>query len=168
MRTVCAVDYGFPWDRLIAQLKFHDQVEMAPALAPLMLVAWRHDAPPRPDWLMPVPLSFTRLAERGYNQALELARPLARALGRPLADDALQRVTDAGHQVGSSKAQRAANLRAAFMVAPRHQARLRGCHVALVDDVTTTGATAAEATRALLRAGAARVDLWTFARTPVA
>ena len=165
-QTVCAVDYAFPWDRLIAQLKFNDHVELASAMAPLMLAAWRRDEGARPDVIVPVPLSRRRLAERGYNQALVLAQPLARDLGRPLLADALERVTDSVHQVGSTRAQRAANLRAAFMASPRRQAALRDRHVALVDDVVTTGATAAQASSALLRAGAARVDLWALARTP--
>lgn len=165
-RTVCAADYGFPWDRLIAQFKFHDGIELAGPLAQLLVEAVQREAAPLPDALVPVPLAHGRLAERGYNQAGELARRIGKGLGRPILASTLLRVTDTAHQAGLSRAQRSANLRAAFIVDPERAAALRGRHVAVVDDVMTTAATASEASRALLRAGAARVDVWVLARTP--
>jgi ComF family protein len=115
---------------------------------------------------VPVPLSAARLAERGYDQAWELARALARGLDRPAWPRALERRFDARPQTRLSRRDRQANLRGAFGPGGLPPERLAGCHVALVDDVLTTGATAAEAARALLAAGAARVDLWVVARTP--
>jgi ComF family protein len=160
--TTCAVDYGFPWDQLIARFKFQGQAELAGPLAQLMQQGLR----PEVQALLPVPLAPSRLAERGYNQAWELARQLAAALGLPARADVLLRPLATPAQAQLTRAERQRNLRAAFMVAPEHRAWLQGRSVALVDDVMTTGATAREATAVLLRAGAASVDLWMLARTP--
>lgn len=165
--AVAAVDYGFPWNRLITAFKFHSQPEWAPALAALIDAAiYRHVGLPAADAVVPVPLAPARLAERGYNQAWELARRLAARRG--LASDArwLLRLRDTPHQVGAHRRQRQQNLRAAMWVTPDAGARLVGRHVALVDDVLTTGATAQAAAQALQAAGAASVQVWVLARTP--
>jgi len=163
--TVCAADYGFPWDRLVAGFKFHGAVELAAPLARCIADAAAATAP-QPALLLPVPLAPRRLAERGYNQAWELARRVARRRGLAAHADVLLRPVETAHQVDLPRAQRLANLRAAFVVEPRLRSELHGRRVALVDDVLTTGATAREAARALLQAGAAAVDVWVFARTP--
>jgi ComF family protein len=119
-----------------------------------------------PDTVVPVPMSARRLAERGYNQAWELARHVAAALSLPATASLLLRPVDAAHQIELGRAERRRNLRCAFMVDPLQRALLQGCRVALVDDVMTTGATAHAAADALLRAGAAAVDVWVLARTP--
>jgi ComF family protein len=126
----------------------------------------RRDGASRPDLIVPVPLSPARLAERGYNQAWELARRLARSTGVPARADVLQRVLDTPHQADLNRAQRLLNPRGAFTVPTRRRAAVAGLRIALVDDVLTTGATAREAAQALLRAGAAAVDVWVVARTP--
>lgn len=165
--AVCAVDYAFPWDRLIADLKYRDRPERATLLAELMLAAVRADTTgTRPDAVLPVPLAPARLADRGCNQAWELARRLARGLGLPAASDWLLRPLDTPQQAVLSRPERLANLRAAFCIDPRRRPALAGRRVALVDDVLTTGATLGAATRELLRAGAAAVDVWVLARTP--
>jgi predicted amidophosphoribosyltransferase len=110
-------------------------------------------------------MSARRLAERGYNQAWELARRVAAALSLPASASLLLRPVDAGPQIELGRAERQRNLRNAFMVDPRQRGTLQGRRVALVDDVMTTGATAHAAASALLRAGAA-VDVWVLARTP--
>ena len=164
--TVAAVNYEYPWDRLIAAFKFHSALDMAPAFADLLLRAHRSDAGPAPSLLLAVPLSAERLRERGYNQAWELAHRMARAL-RCAADPALLlRVRDTPHQLAFPPDRRAANVRSAFAVEPRRAIELRGRDVTVVDDVMTTGATAAEVARVLLGAGAASVDVWVVARTP--
>jgi ComF family protein len=165
-RTVAAVDYGFPWAGMIGRFKFNGQPELARALAPLLADAVVAAGAAPVSLLLPVPLSNGRLAERGYNQAWELARRLARPIGLPPRDDLLLRVRDTPHQVGLSRAQRLRNLRDAFWVPPPAQAQLQGRAVAVVDDVMTTGVTAAAASLALLAAGAASVQLWVLARTP--
>lgn len=166
-RAVVAVDYAFPWDRLIVDLKFHGRVELARPLAErLELAVRRAGADAEIDLLLPVPLAPARLAERGFNQAWEVARRLGNALRRPAQADGLQRPVDSAHQAGLARAERSVNLRGAFLVDPRFRSALRGRRVALVDDVLTTGATAREATAALLRAGASTVQVWAVARTP--
>jgi ComF family protein len=162
--AVAAVDYTFPWAAVIADFKFHQQPDLAAVLAPLLSAASL--ATPQPDLVLPMPLSPQRLAERGYNQAWELARRVAAARGLPAQPDLLQRPVDLPHQAQLDRAQRLANLRGAFYLPPAAQAQVRGRRVALVDDVMTTGATAHQATRALLQAGALAVDLWMLARTP--
>jgi ComF family protein len=166
-RAVCAVDYAFPWDRLILDLKFSGLVDLAAPLAQQLVAALRAgDGPRGVDLVLPVPLAPARLAERGYNQAWELARRVACSLAIEARAGWLQRPVDGAHQADLPREQRATNLRGAFMVHPRHRPRLAGRHVALVDDVMTTGATACEATAALLRAGTASVSFWAVARTP--
>jgi ComF family protein len=163
--TTCAVDYAFPWDRLIVQFKFHQQPELAKPLAQLLQTAIQARAQPRPQALVPVPLSNPRLAQRGYNQAWELASRLGNDLALPAWPALLQRTQDTAHQVDLSRAQRQRNLRSAFMVDAAQRPRVQGLHLALVDDVMTTGATLREASAELLRAGAQRVDIWVLART---
>lgn len=169
-QAVTVFDYGFPWDRTIAALKYGDQPELARPLADLLASAVRAmgEAPPvEPvDWVLPVPLAPSRLAQRGYNQAWELARHVAGRLGLPARADGLQRLDGEQHQVGASRGQRLQQLRHAFWVQPGQGPALAGAHVALVDDVVTTGATAEAATLALRSAGVASVQLWMLARTP--
>lgn len=165
--AVAAADYGFPWDRLIAAFKFQDQPEWAGALADLVHEAIaRHPGLPDADCVLPVPLSAARLAERGYNQAWELARRLAARRGLPAHAGALLRLRDTPHQVGAGRDQRLHNLSAALWVPPDGARRIAGRQVALVDDVLTTGATAQAAALALHAAGAASVQVWVVARTP--
>jgi len=118
---------------------------------------------PRPDALVPLPLHRARLRSRGYDQALELSRPLAQAFGLPLLDRALVRRRATPAQSRLDAAARRRNLRGAFDADP---AVVLPPHVAIVDDVVTTGATLHAAARALRRAGAQRVDAWVCARTP--
>jgi len=164
--SVTAVDYAYPWDGLITRFKFHGALDLAPALAQCLAEAVPQGAAPPPSLLLPVPLSEARLRERGYNQAWELARRLGRLLKCPAEARLLLRVRDTPHQLAFPPEQRAGNVRAAFAVEPRRAAELLGRSVALVDDVMTTGATAAEAARMLLQAGAAQVQIWSVARTP--
>ena len=164
--TVCAVDYGFPWDHLVSQFKFHSRPELAAALAERLAAAVRWAGLPPPDVVLPMPLAPQRLAQRGYNQAWELARRVAAALHLPARPDWLQRPLDTAPQAGLARAARQVNLRNAFMVEPRHRASLAGRRMALVDDVMTTGATLREAAATLLRSGAGAVDVWVLARTP--
>jgi len=170
---IAGANYVAPWDRLITAFKFHRQVELASALARLIeravLAAPPPDAEPAalPALLLPVPLSRQRLCERGYNQAWELARRLGRRLSISARSDVLQRGRDTAHQIGMTRREREHNLRDAFWVEPSARAMLQGLPVALVDDVLTSGATAHAAALALTRAGAASVDVWVVARTPL-
>ncbi|HTL14445.1 MAG TPA: ComF family protein [Thermomonas sp.] len=154
-----AFDYRFPLDRLLPRLKFHGDFAAGRVLAQCMADALQDAV--RPQAILPLPLHRTRLRQRGYDQALELARPLARALNLPLLADALQRTRGTRAQSRLDAGARRRNLRGAFAVAPG--IALPG-HVVLVDDVMTTGATLHAAARALRAAGVARVDAWVCAR----
>ena len=164
-RAVAGIDYGYPWDRLLADFKFHQRLDAVGGLLQPLLARLQSE---RDGGLrvVAVPLARERLRERGYNQSWELARRLARALALEARADALFRVRDTGHQLGLQRGARQSNLQGAFVVAPRHAAWVRGARIALVDDVFTTGATAHAATRALRAAGALEVQVWTVARTP--
>ncbi|MEF3367428.1 ComF family protein [Methylocystis sp. 9N] len=150
--------------RLLAhRLKYYDRLELARPIGRWMARAGAEllsDA----DVLVPIPLHRLRLLSRRFNQSAALAQAISRESAVPLETMALLRVKPTAPQVGLSRAQRAANLSGAFRVAPERAAAIAGRNVVLVDDVLTTGATANAATRALLRAGAARVDLLVFAR----
>jgi ComF family protein len=164
-RTVAAFDYAFPWDRAIAAFKFRGELQWSTPLA-RALVATLSEQDVAVDIVTAVPLADGRLRERGYNQAWEIARRAAHALGLPARHDLLHRLRDTPHQMQLNRRERDANLRGAFMPAnadARHA--VQGRCIALVDDVLTTGTTANEATRALLEAGARSVHLWVLART---
>lgn len=157
-RCIAALRYEFPADELIQALKYRGELMLAPVLADLLARAVAHA--PRPDVILPLPLSPARLRERGFNQAGEIARPLARRLDVRLDLDTLVRVRDTAPQARLSAAERSRNVRGAFACL----SRLAGLHVAVVDDVMTSGATLSEAAKALKRAGAAEVSLWVVAR----
>lgn len=161
-RCIAALDYGFPWDRLLQDFKFHARLELAALLSDCLHEALEAGAANRPDLLVPIPLSRERLAERGYNQALELARPLARKRQCPLAPSLLLRQRHTEQQAQLPLEARQRNLRGAFTLT----APVQGLRIALLDDVMTSGATLAEAARTLLRGGAAEVQAWVLARTP--
>jgi ComF family protein len=155
--------YAFPVDALIKGLKFAGKIEYAEPLGLLLAASLAVDgwAAGATDWILPMPLSAQRLGERGYNQATEIARVLGRELGCPLAPfAAASRVRDTAPQTGLSRQARRLNVRGAFAA----QTAVRGRRLLLVDDVITTGATAAEIARVLLRAGAAAVRVVAVAR----
>lgn len=163
--TIAAVDYGFPWSGLIARMKYHGADDLAGTFAAVLQAAVAQAPTPPVQWIVPIPLALERQRERGFNPAWELARRLRRD-GARHDPAALERLVDTPHQTGLDRSGRQANLRGAFRVAPRAAARLQGRHVALVDDVMTSGATLAEAARTLRQAGVASVQGWVFARTP--
>jgi len=163
--TVAACDYAAPLDGLVLGLKFSARLALAPWMAERLREAVVIDATPLPDLLCPVPLGPRRLVERGYNQALELARPLAKGLGIPLAPRLLERVLETAAQSGVTPGERRRNVRGAFALTDG-QVALGGRHVGVVDDVMTSGHTLDELAGVLKRAGAARVTNFVFARTP--
>ncbi len=148
--------------RLVHRLKYEDRLDLAGPMGRMMARAGR-DLLAEADVVVPVPLWRWRLWQRRFNQAALLARHAARGSGVPVEPGLLARVRRTRPQVGLSRAGRAENLQGALRVPPAAKARLQGRRVLLVDDVTTTGATANAAARALLRGGAAAVDVLTFA-----
>lgn len=162
-RTLAAADYAPPIDRLITAIKFDRQPMLARALGELVAAAWR-GCPDRPavDFLIPMPLSLERLAERGFNQSLLMARACARRMPEPvrLLPHSLRRTRHGRAQSELGRIERMSNLDGAFNC-QRLPARAR---VALIDDVLTTGSTALAAALALRNAGAESVVLLVAAR----
>ena len=153
--------YAAPIDRLLPRLKFAGDLAAGRLVSQLMATHLRQA--PRPQALVPIPLHRARLRRRGFDQALELARPRGRDLGLPVLDGALVRLRATAEQSTLSAVARRRNVRGAFAVRPRLPLP---AHVALVDDVMTTGATLRAAAAALRQAGVARVDAWVAARVP--
>ncbi|HEY8607136.1 MAG TPA: ComF family protein [Noviherbaspirillum sp.] len=163
--AVAAVDYVQPLEQLVLGLKFGGRLPLAALLAQKLHAACQAAQVARPSLLTAVPLGSARLAERGFNQAAEIARPLAQLLQLPLDLRLLERRRDTLPQALLHPDERRRNMRRAFTVAPSHLRQVHGAHVAVVDDVMTTGETLSEAARALKRFGAARVTALVFART---
>lgn len=153
-------EYRFPLDRLVHRFKYGGDLALGRWLA--RSLAERVAAEPRPDLLVVPPLSAQRLRERGFNQALEVAREVGRCIRVPVDSHLLVRRRDTPAQARLGRRERQANLRDAFACARL----VRGSHVAIVDDVLTTGATADALARALKGAGAASVAAWAIARAP--
>ena len=159
--------YAFPVDSLITRFKHQAQWPLGRLLGGLLSHHLQHafaEGLPRPDCLLPVPLGRRRLRSRGFNQSEMLARWLATDLQLPVHSDWLLRPREGAHQQELDAAARKRNLRQAFALSER--AAVTGLHLALVDDVLTTGATAEALARLLLSAGARRVDVYCLARTP--
>ena len=164
VRALAALRYEPPVQALVSGMKFRGRLNQARLLGQLLAEAALSLGTPRPEVLIPVPLHRRRLALRGFNQSMEIARVVARALGVPLDAGAASRVLATPPQVGLDAAARRRNLRGAF--AARDPWPWPGARVAVIDDVVTTGATVAELARVLLRAGAGTVEVWSAARTP--
>ncbi|WP_286758400.1 phosphoribosyltransferase family protein, partial [Ralstonia sp. RL] len=164
--TIVAADYAPPVDQLVLALKFGNRLELAPLMARMLRdAALRAQKLPLPSLLTAVPLGSGRLAERGFNQALEIAKPLSRALGVALAARLTERQRETAAQALLHPDERMRNMRRAFIVSSHALERVRGAHVGVVDDVMTTGATLNELAATLKRFGAARVTNFVFART---
>ena len=165
--TVVAVDYVAPLDGLVLGLKFAARLPLAPWFGRQLAAAvLARPALPRPDLLCPVPLGPRRLVERGYNQALEIARPLGRSLGIALQPRLMRRVVETAAQSSVAPRERGRNIAGAFELAPDMAQLVAGRHVGVVDDVRTSGHTLNEVAATLKAAGAARVSNLVFARTP--
>lgn len=165
-RVEAALAYRFPVDRLVCRFKFGRDFACGYMLGCEMVDAIRAAGMPKPDALVPVPLHRLRHVSRTFNQAHLLARQVGRALGLPVHGSLLRRVRRTRAQTGLDATDRKRNTRGAFRCTRQAGRVLAGCHVALVDDVMTTGATLFECTLTLRRAGVARVSLWVAARAP--
>jgi ComF family protein len=149
------------------RLKYGDRQELALAMARLMTGA-AGDLVARADVLVPIPLHWTRLFRRRFNQAAALAARMSEISGKPMQPELLRRRKRTRQQVGLTRAERQQNVQGAFLVTEEARARVKGLSVLLVDDVLTTGSTANAAARVLLRAGAANVDVVSFSRVVTA
>lgn len=162
-RARAAAVYGDVARLLVHQVKYYDRPDLARIMAIAMHRAGR-ELTAECTLIAPVPLYRWRLWQRRFNQAAALGECLSGLSGVPHDPFALERVKPTRRQVGLTAAQRADNVRGAFRVADAARARIASQAVLLVDDVYTSGATAKAASRALLRGGAASVDVLTFAR----
>lgn len=159
-RALSRFDYRFPVDRLVQRFKYAGDLAIGHWLACSLGEALTQA--PRVDLLVVPPLGASRLRERGFNQALEIARVLAARVRVPIAREAIVRTRDTPAQAGLGREARRANARDAFAC----RMRLDGARIAIVDDVLTTGATADAIARTVKSAGAHSVDVWTVARAP--
>lgn len=155
--TLAAFRYDFPLDKMIQSFKYGHRLSIGTYLGRHLAVLARDQ---RADLLIPLPLHPSRLSQRGFNQALEIARPIAAALKLPIAKTLCQRGRDTAPQADLSVQERHGNLRSAFQCT----ADLSGKRILLVDDVMTTGASAHECARTLKQHGAERVTVMVVAR----
>ncbi len=159
-----ALDYVYPVDQMIAGAKFRQRLDFAAASGELLggylCSTDRILSSGMPDIIVPVPLHRRRLAARGFNQAAEIAAPVARRLGLPLIHDACARIRHTPEQTSLTGRARRNNLAGAFVARPA----LTGLRVAVIDDVWTTGATARTLARAIMAVVARDVQIWTVAR----
>lgn len=162
-RARAVAEYDGTASLLVHRLKYNDRLELARALG-IMMTRAGAELLGEADVIVPVPLHRWRLWRRRFNQAMALAKVVSRESGVPCDPSLLARIKRTRRQVGLTKAQRQDNLQGAFRTPPEAKARLTGRRVLLIDDVLTTGATANAASRALLRGGAASVDILAFAR----
>jgi ComF family protein len=158
--------FEHPVDDLIRRLKYQGVLANARVLGVLLAQAVRERGAELPKLLVPVPLHIARLRERGFNQANALARYAGRLLEIPRASHALRRIRDTPSQTAFDVGERHRNVRGAFAVNGSRALRrlLEAGHVAVVDDVVTTGSTFNEVRAVLLAAGVRQVDLWAVAR----
>jgi ComF family protein len=159
-RALAVASYAFPLDAVIQRLKYGKDLALARPLAELLIDRVQREA--KPDLVVGMPLSTSRMRERGFNQANEIARRVGAALDARFEPGVVVRVRDAAPQASLPLDQRAGNVRGAFAV----RGSLTGRTVAVVDDVLTTGASLNELALALRRAGATAVVGWVVARTP--
>ena len=158
-RVIASFAYDIPVRQLISRFKFIGQINLAPLLAKSLLLSIQ-DNPTELQAILPVPLHTSRLRDRGFNQAVELARPLASALQLPLLLNEVERNKQTEIQSSLSASQREQNLRGAFsLIKPLPYQR-----IAIVDDVMTTGSTAHELAKILKENGAEYVEVWCVAR----
>jgi ComF family protein len=165
-KTIAAALYEAPFDQLVRGLKYGATLAYAPLFARLLHGRATHAVLADIDVVLPVPLSRARMATRGFNQAIEIARPFAEKLGRPLDTESVLRITDTAPQASLPFDARRRNVRGAFAVIDARRERIIGRRVGVVDDVMTTGATLEELAKTLKRAGAVAVVNLVVARTP--
>lgn len=159
-RAFSLFQYTHPASKLILRLKFNAKLNMARLLGELMAAHLQQQAQTLPQLIIPVPLHRSRLRGRGFNQALELARPVARKLGIPIDYQSCVRTRKTAVQSKLPAKDKHANVKNAFSVIRPIHAR----HVAIVDDVMTTGHTLEEVAKVLRKAGVERIDVWVVAR----
>ena len=160
------LEYRFPVDQLICRFKFGRSLACGQILGTELSARVRDQLPAMPDFIAPVPLHRSRQFFRNFNQADLIARLLGKELGIPVRSDLLRRVRRTRAQSGLDARRRRQNLKGAFVLNQKLPPGLNQAHVALVDDVCTTGETLAACTRTLNREGIRMVSIWVAARAP--
>lgn len=160
-KVIAATRYKFPVDKALSELKFNNQLHYARSLGHILAdkVKQEYQDTSLPQALVAIPLHPKRLSERGFNQSMIIAKQLSKSLNIPL-NHALTRIKDTPHQIGLSEKQRRQNLKGAF-----HLQQPLPEHIAIIDDVVTTGSTVNEATTLCLQNNVRRVDIWCLAKT---
>lgn len=163
-RLITLGSYEFPLNHLVGRFKYHQKQVLAEPLALLLAkeITRRYNTEKThfPDLIIPVPLHFKRELSRGFNQSELIAKVLAKKLNIPMSQNHLFRSISTPAQASLTRKQRLKNLANAFECQT-----LKGLHIALVDDVVTTGATASQITKCLKKSGAVEVDIWCICRT---
>ena len=160
--VIAPLCYQDPIDQMLCALKYHQQLSFARTAAGLITDTVRESGEPRPDLLVGVPMTHRAVRKRGLNQAVFLARLIGRQLGIPVKSTLIKKLRETDRQSTLNASKRQRNLKGAFHC----KGSLEDKHIALVDDILTTGATANEISKVLKAAGANRVDIWVCARTP--
>lgn len=160
-RTHSLFRYTSPIDRLIGDMKYHNQLQLTDYFANKLSLHIQQQNGIKPERLIPIPLHPKRLRQRGYNQSVELAKTLSKQLNIPVDNVTLTRIKNTLPQAQLAYSKRKKNMKSAFECQPNTLPK----HIALIDDVLTTGHTADMAAKACLQQGAEKVELWTIART---
>jgi ComF family protein len=158
--TLAAYQYQFPLDRLVQSFKFSANLALVDFFSDALARQVKHSGMLMPDMIVALPLANKRLASRGFNQSALIADVVGRLLNIKVAHSAMLRIRETPPQAGLSRALRLKNIKGAFDCA----GNVDGKHIAVIDDVMTTGATLSEAAKVLKRAGAIKVDAWVLAR----
>ena len=158
--TYTGFNYSAPMDGFVKRLKYDKQLEFARTLGELFAARWMGQSTPQPELIVPVPLHRERLRERGFNQSLEIAREVGKRPELRIDYQSVIRVKPTPPQTDLPLKKRRSNVRNAFKVIKPIEAQ----HVAILDDVMTTGSTADELARCLKQSGVERIDVWTVTR----
>jgi len=162
-QAISVLHYDSPVDYLIKHMKYHNQLSIAELLGKLLVDKIKEFPGDLPEQIIPVPLHVERLKRRGYNQAIEIARPISRALNIPINLTDCTRVKATAPQIDLPASERGKNIKNAFEISTHLKSR----HIAILDDVMTTGSTVWEIADTLLASGVEQVDVWTCARATV-
>jgi len=160
-RCISPFHYKPPINQLITDLKFHQKLYYANLLGHLLLEKIKQQNTPLPECIIPVPLHSKRLRQRGFNQALEIARPIARILSLPLEPFYCQRIIATSPQMQQNRQARQNNIKNAFKI----NQPVSYQHIAIVDDVMTTGSTVNELARKFRQCGVEQIQIWSVARS---
>ncbi len=162
--TLCLYHYQMPVDFLITELKYNQQLSHAKILGQCLLARLKKENIKEiPDFILPVPLHKQRLVKRGFNQSLEIARPIAKYFDIPIDLKTIRRNRQTLAQANLNITERKKNIRGCFELKLKDGA-LTGKHIVIIDDVVTTGSTINELAKLLKKAGAEKVGVWSIAR----